>query len=829
MEENAVNNGRVDNELKNVAFLFLILAMTILAVLVIVLNRILDWELWVIPVIVVGIALCWGMYLSNQISSKGQLYLYGMSFLLLVFYYCVKAHAVYDCGTVLVIMILIFAFTRDKVLMGVGIAGALFSLIFHIVVAYTEHRLILTFYTITRTLMVFILVPLSAFLVDRIVKAWESTENSYLRTIDALTDENERVNNFLANVSHEVRTPISAVIGLSYVLQKEELPEQVVTKVNAISDAGHRVAEQISDILDFTEVDMHKIAIRNDNYSISSTINDLLTQLAQSEKKNLDLVVDVDPSMPAVLIGDESKLKRILWHIIRNGYKFTKEGGVYLRLYPIKRDYGINLVIEVKDTGIGMEDDVVENAYEKFYQVDSGRTRTMGGLGLGLAIVNGFVTEMGGVMSIESTPGEGTSVKISLPQRVAENRPYISVSGKEKCIVAGFLGFMTTGHPKVREFYMEMIAHLSSEIALPFYRVQSRAELEKLFATTGITHLFVGTGEYLANKDYINGLAKKINVALVADPSFDEEVDPQIVVIFKPFHGARVASFLSTSASKEDFNEEETISFPGLRALVVDDEHMNLVVAREIFEAYGMVISTASSGEEAIKLCESQEFDIIFMDHMMPGMDGVQAMKRIRENAARLKQEICMVALTANAISTAREMFMSEGFDGFISKPIEVNELERVLKGILPSTFIVYTREKRKDKKKAAAQQPNDAPKDSLTKIQDLGIDTAFGMDYCGGDKDFYFELLLDYADNYEDKINVIKGYLKDDDIRNYEIRVHGVKSTSKLIGAMDLSEKARLLESAAKNGDKNYIDANHGEFITEYEGLMKTVKEILA
>ncbi len=821
-----MENSRADNELKKMASLFLITAMTILAVLIVVLNRILGWEIWILPVIVVGAALCWSLYIFNQFSERARLYFCGVFFVFLEFYYCVKIRTVHDCGTVLIIMIILFAFTRERALTWFGVISAIASLIFHLLVVKSQNGLSVDLYNVVRTVMVFLMVPLSAVLVDRIIKAWTLVENNYIKKIAVLADENERINNFLANVSHEVRTPISAVIGLSYVLQKEELEDTTMTKVKSISDAGHRVAEQISDILDFTEIDMNKIAVRNENYSISSTINDLLNQLSQSEDNGLDLVVDIDANIPSVLIGDESKIKRILWHIIRNGIKFTKEGGVYVHLHTVERDYGVNLVIEVVDTGIGMNEDGVSKAYEKFYQTDSGITRAKGGLGLGLSVVNGFTSAMGGVLSIDSTPGQGTTVMISIPQKVADKRPYISLSAKEKGVGAGFLGFMTIAHPKVREFYMEMITHFTTELDLTFYRVQSKAELEKLLSSTRITHLFVGTGEYRSNKAYIDSLSNKIHVALVADMGFDGEASSRISVLSKPFYSAQIVNFLNLTYEKKTVNEIESVSFPGLRTLVVDDEHMNLIVAREIFEAYGMIITTASSGEEAIEKCEKQDFDIVFMDHMMPGMDGVETMKRIKENMAKKDKQLIVVALTANAISTARQMFMAEGFDGFISKPIEVSEFERVLKSILPKAFIVYTKEKKRPKKKGNRENKEEikAPVDPLEILRGCGVDTDYGLEYCGGEKDFYYELLADYADKSNEKLETIGRLFRDKDYKNYEIRVHGVKSTSKLIGAMDISEKARLLEFAAKNLDEKYIADNHGEFLSEYEKLMDAI-----
>ncbi|MBR6257363.1 MAG: response regulator [Lachnospiraceae bacterium] len=868
-----MNDGNVKTELKKVIYLCMIMSMTMLSILLVLLDILLNWEIWMLPVIIAGAGICWTLFIMNRIPHRTQIYICGIFSAFLVFYYCIKIDTAYGCGTLIVIMIFLFVFTREKQLLWFGIVSSFLGLVFHLIVAYNADGFTGGFDEVVRTAMLFLIIPFSAIVVERIVSAWDITEQDYNERIRILSEENERANNFLANVSHEIRTPISAVLGLSYVLQDEELPEGAADKLKAISEAGHRAAEQISDILDFTEIDMKKVAYAKESYMLSSMMNDLLAELSESDNYGLDLVVDINTDTPAVLIGDQSKIKRVLYQLIRNGYKFSKEGGVCVRIYPVKREYGINLVIEVRDTGIGMSEEELDNVYEKFYQSDSGRARTKGGLGLGIPIVNGFVKTMGGVLTIESKQNEGTTVKISIPQEVEDPRPGISVKDNRNCVVAGFLGFMTTGHPKIREYYMEMIAHLSMGLSIPVYRVQSKEELEKIIAQNDVTHLFVGTGEYLSNREYIDSLSKKMNVALVADRGFSGDVTAGITILPKPFCGIQVASFLDRKFQKEIGDEKEYMMLPGLKALVVDDEHMNLVVAREIFTRYGMIVSTASGGEEAIGMCKEADYDIVFMDHMMPGMDGVEAMHRIKQNAVKANKEICIVALTANAISSAKEMFFAEGFDGFIPKPIEILELERVLKKVLPKTAIVYTKEPfgKKDAKadtasaeKGGASKVNDqddetdgifefspsgetdeimefepvkdmgeetesgSSGDVLTVIAEHGLDTDNGLKYCGGDESLYIEILEDYSKKKEEKLAELEGYYENSDWKNYAVRVHSIKSTSAMIGASDVSEKAKALEEAAKQKDESYILNNHQALTEAYKKLMELISELI-
>ena len=278
------------------------------------------------------------------------------------------------------------------------------------------------------------------------------------------------------------------------------------------------------------------------------------------------------------------------------------------------------------------------------------------------------------------------------------------------------------------------------------------------------------------------------------------------------------------------------VRFNGVKALVVDDEPMNLAVARSIFGRYGMKVSSADSGQRSIEMCRENKYDIVFMDHMMPGMDGVEAMKIIRSETIKSKGELPIVALTANAVSTAKEMFISEGFDGFVSKPIELAEFERVMKKVLPESMITYDTAPPKPRQKPEPEAPSaeDAAKESSEisgEPADIfaaaGIDTEAGMRYCMNDEDFYKSLLLQFANESGAKRASLEKALADGNIKDYEVFVHGLKSTSKMVGCTALSEEAKKLELAAVEGRTDYIGEHHGEVMRRYERVIKAVMTV--
>jgi CheY-like chemotaxis protein len=269
----------------------------------------------------------------------------------------------------------------------------------------------------------------------------------------------------------------------------------------------------------------------------------------------------------------------------------------------------------------------------------------------------------------------------------------------------------------------------------------------------------------------------------------------------------------------------------GVKALVVDDEPMNLNVAKGIFKRYGMEVSTANSGEEAIEMCRTEDYELIFMDHMMPGMDGVEAMKRIRYDAGKNRRDFSIIALTANALSTAREMFIAEGFDGFVSKPIELIELERVLKKVLPKSLITYEyigtgyapaiEEK-------PAEEPVVEKIDPDAILNSAGINIESGVGYCAGDREFYNSVISEYAGEAFDKKSKLDTFLADKDMKNYAIAVHAIKSTSLMIGAASLSEKAKALEHAAKAEDIEFVENGHSDMVENYIAVAQAISKAL-
>ncbi|MBR5089893.1 MAG: hybrid sensor histidine kinase/response regulator, partial [Ruminiclostridium sp.] len=529
-----------------------------------------------------------------------RLWIYSILMMCTYFFYGSHTTSVYDLATVMSAVIIIFTMTGKKGLI------ILCQITYYLTLGYGVTALALEGYefdslAISRTVLHAAMITMIGWIARIIIDKWYQVLNRSNEEIDQLTEATERLNDFLANVSHELRTPINAVVGLSGICIDNETNPELLENMKSVREAGRRVADQISDILDYSEIDRRKLAVNEEDYMLASVLNDLVNEIRPSKPHDIELVIDVDPAIPSVMCTDISKLKKILRHLIMNGLKYTHEGGVYVRISAITEEYGVNLFIEVTDTGIGMTEEETEKVLDRFYQANSSRTRSSGGLGLGMAIVSGFVASLGGFMTLTSAPGAGTTVHVSLPQKVMDPTSCMSVIHRENLCLGAFLHFEKFPHPIVREYYNFMVRNIVNGLGVQMHRVDNIENLKKLISSVELSHLFVGDEEYRTDPALMEELAKKMFVVVVANDDFVLPKNSKVRIMEKPFYCFPVAMILNMERNAD--NDDDLNMFcRGVHALVVDDEPMNLTVAKSIFKRYGMKVSTASSGHEAIQM-----------------------------------------------------------------------------------------------------------------------------------------------------------------------------------------------------------------------------------
>ncbi len=455
---------------------------------------------------------------------------------------------------------------------------------------------------------------------------------------------------FLSNVSHELRTPINMVIGISEVALGKKLSPEIRADVSSINTAGKRLSSQINNMMDYTEVMAGTLAPAKEEYMITSVLNDVITTTAlQTNRQHLELVFDIDPKVPAVLVGDAEKNSHVLKILVENSIKFTEEGGVNVRIGCRQEEYGINLVIHIDDTGIGMTDDQLTKMYDDFYQADTGSSRFAGGLGLGLPIARGLLNAMGGFIHFDSKTQQGLHAHIVIPQGVVDQRPCIMLAHADQLCIGCYFKPEKYSCDEVRGYYDRLILNLIEGLGIKGYQAHNFEGLLQLQQNYTLSHVFIAQPEYEENPEYYEDLAQTKRVIVIAEREFALGSGSRLLVIHKPFSALSVANLLNGEIGERGFAEDQAagrkpFTCIGVHALAVDDEEMNLVVAKGVLGSYGITVDTCLSGREAVAQCENGSYDIIFLDHMMPGFDGVETLKRIRELRSGRYQDLPVIA-----------------------------------------------------------------------------------------------------------------------------------------------------------------------------------------
>lgn len=796
------------------------------SVMLVLITLIMSWEIWMIPLIVFGMFGVWCVHIGK--IGSGLLYENICSGVLLVefFFFSVHARVVFDMPAVVCIMIIVFSMLDRKSLIYMTVALYTVQVLYHFLSSHT-YIYGSVIQDVIR-LVLGVMVVLGAAVLARYRINRRKTARIRYESIEAQLETVSRHNtDFLSNVSHELRTPVNMVIGLSDVVLEKDLSAEVRADIQSIQMAGKRLSSQINNILDYTEIIEGTLIPAKEEYMITSVLNDVLTVTAmQSSRQQLEMVFDMDLMMPSRLIGDAEKISYLLKILLENSIKFTEEGGINVCLEFRRESYGINLLIDIYDTGIGMSEEQLAQIFDEFYQADTGSSRFSGGLGLGIPIARGLLHSMGGFIHFESKGHQGLQVHITIPQEVADDTPCMALNNPEKICIACYFRPDRYSCDEIRKYYDRMMLHLMEGLGVEGYQIHNFEGLQKLLRTHKLTHIFITQFEYEENRTYYEELAETYQVVVIAGREYVLSRDSRLRMIRKPFFALSVVNLLNGEVKKNGFEEAQNagrrpFSCVGVRALVVDDEEMNLVVAKGVLGSYGIQVDICLSGKEAVEMCRGASYDVIFLDHMMPGYDGVETLRRIREINYGAYQDLPVIALTANTVSGAREMFRNEGFTEFIPKPIERAVLERVLRRVLPKSNIQYGAEPVEED---SVPQEEEISMDPYHVLSEAGISVQIGLDYCCGDESFYLEMLRMFYGQSEAKREEIISLYETENWPDYAIKVHALKSTSLTIGAEELSGQAKALEQAGKKGDIAYIRENHSKLLEMYDDVCRSI-----
>ena len=803
------------------------LGFTLFSLFLIYIIIVLNWNTAMVPLITAEIVFAWWAYLGNYKSHYFRAVVVTTMACTSVFFYGVHAADFLAIIPTLCVSLVLFSLYQIQPVLDIVNLCHILLFIYHLAVGKTfaalfrsEDEMMLP--RLSLQLLSFVIFTLLEYYIIR--RRREEDED-----LAASQAEIERVkkikDDFVANTSHELRTPIHTISGMSEILLQEDLPDRVHHEVLDIQMTGIELQTLVSDIMDYAALESGTLQLTPRAYNITSTLNDIMNMTVfLNRDKGLELIFDCDPAIPCLLYGDEQQLRRVINNLIGNAVKFTTEGGVVVSVTYRSEDYGANLIVKVRDTGIGLSAEEQERIFQGFYQTDASRTRAVEGMGLGLTISSAIVRAMGGFMTVRSEKGKGSEFSFSVPQKVMDERPCIALT-HPNLINAIWYFDEQKADSAIRDDYIAHIRNTAEYLGIVMLRSATLPELKRRVRTGQFTHLLIGMEEYRDDPMYFDDLSIQMPVILLAEREQSIPTANRIHILYKPYNAMTMAEMFNggeITRTPRKIQEERRFVAPSAKVLVVDDNLMNLKVVEGLLRRYRIRITAASSGEEALSLIESRDYDFVFMDHMMPGMDGIECFHRIRsKQGSSYYSKVPIIALTANAISGSREMFLEEGFNDFVAKPIDNAVFDQVLRKFIPAEKQILFSEAGRNE--AAAAKGAESGGDVFAGMEGIDMETALA--YCGGDIEDYTELARVYLSTGEKYRGQLEEAFDAKDLKAYAALAHTIKSTSKTLGAMKLSELAFKEEQAAKENDENTVKQYHPSFTSEYARVLDTLR----
>lgn len=675
------------------------------------------------------------------------------------------------------------------------------------------------------------------------IKARRKLEGELIVAREAAERANSVKSAFLARMSHEIRTPLNAITGMSYVMKKTELQPAQKRYLDRILSASRDMLAIINDILDFSKIEAGKIDLERVSFSMDSLLKDVINIISfKAEEQNANLTLQVDPDMPDRYFGDPKRIRQILLNLASNAVKFTNDGVVSISVSRKSSEGSTHeLEIKVSDSGIGMTEEQMKNLFIPFTQADASIERRFGGTGLGLSIVKGFLDLMGGDISVDSRPGEGSTFTILLKLEVDSAAEEKSKDSSIANCFRGLRGIALESSSLHSETLKRYLKSFGIEVDIFSEEASVLVSINEALKPGDRAYDVVIIDEESAASGGLSFAAKvkslewgeKIPKTLLVLPMSNEALLDKLdqsgidFGITKPIIPSVLFNTLAemfkkdvldfhASADKES-SEEIKLEHP-YRVLLVEDNKTNQFISKSILEQYGFSVLLADDGKAGYEryLTEQDSIDAVLMDLHMPVMNGYDSSSLIR----KVDPTVPIIAMTADAITGIEEKCRQSGMEAYISKPFEPDVFARTLLEQIRRRQSSSFSEKQIMNSAKTPYQDNDAA--------DFVLDKAAGLKIVGGNPQVFKLILGEFLKENVSLESDINGAIESGSYAEAAQLVHKVKGSSGSIGAKALYNTAVSFQKALKDEDKPGIASLHAQFVRKLVKLLEAIKEEL-
>lgn len=633
---------------------------------------------------------------------------------------------------------------------------------------------------------------------------------------------------FLANMSHEIRTPMNAIMGLTHLISLSDLNEAQKNYVSKIEGSSTTLLRIINDILDFSKIEAGKLEIENIKFSLDKILENVSNLYTISaNNKGIDINFDKAEDVPDGLIGDPLRLEQIISNLTTNAIKFTNQGDIKVGVRIIEEsENNVKLHFSVTDTGIGLTKEQIDKLFTAFTQADGSMTRKYGGTGLGLTISKQLVELMQGEIWVESVYGEGATFQFTVQFEKAKDivklnyDGYPDLKGKKVLVVDHNKTSLTILERMLRSFSFEVSATGNPFEAIDLLKGESFDLLVIDFNLPELSGIDLYK-RLVANTQIM--VPKTIFVSAVGRESYYIQANQLGVKNFlvKPINQSlmfdAVMDALKGTATKEldkNYREENQTKYQralsNKKILLVEDNDINQLVAKDILEQVGIKVSIANNGEEAIRYIHANSFDAVLMDVQMPVMDGYKATEIIRKTYSGAQLPI--IAMTANALKGDRERSIGSGMNDYISKPIDPE--------ILFETLVKWLSGKGMESSDKLIAKSTDGAAPIL--------DSEKAIIRLGNKPEFYYDLLKKYSSGYDNAGELLLIMLESRQTDEAKRFVHTLKGVTGNIGAVKLNQFLVAFEEEYEAYDKENLTQKLVTLSNLNQELVKEIQRVI-